>query len=43
MTMCSKNFGGHGPVSPPGYAYVPLPTLVTSLVLCNINWKIFPK
>jgi len=21
MTICSKNFGGHGPVVPPGYAY----------------------
>jgi len=22
MTICSKHFGGHGPVSPRGYAYL---------------------
>jgi len=22
MTIFSKNFGGHGPFGPPGYAYV---------------------
>jgi len=28
MTMFSKNFGGHGPFGPPGYAYIEVPPLV---------------